>query len=246
MLKNMQYLVQLNHHHLAWKTFREAYELAKEGKDSLVQEVCQVLHRLPISVSWEVPEFEDLTVEHLQELMRRVIRSMEIWLHDKLMASPRTSDSLKNRLWYDNKQKKMVFQVMAFRHYLRVPTGHHRRALIQIVTGNHQLAIERLRWNERNRPAIPREERLCRFCKSQIEDPAHALSECTGNDDLKALRGRFMENVIKGLPQYRKQYGNAWEMFRTLLADERVTDLLAKLCYNVLEVYYSADSRLDT
>ncbi|KAJ3860562.1 hypothetical protein EV359DRAFT_12621, partial [Lentinula novae-zelandiae] len=64
-----------------------------------------------------------------------------------------------------------------------------------MVTGNHQLAVERLRWDERNRRQIPRELRLCRLCKATVEDPAHVLFECGFNDGLVKLRETFMQKV---------------------------------------------------
>ncbi|KAE9401696.1 hypothetical protein BT96DRAFT_817520, partial [Gymnopus androsaceus JB14] len=50
LLKNMQYLVQLPHNHYAWKAFREAYNLAHNGKHTLFMETCFVFETLPIPV----------------------------------------------------------------------------------------------------------------------------------------------------------------------------------------------------
>ncbi|KAJ3926417.1 MAG: hypothetical protein NXY57DRAFT_905660, partial [Lentinula lateritia] len=239
--KNMQYLISLPHHHLAWKAMREAYSLAQKGHTSIILEACRVLESLPIPVTWNIPEFEDITTAHLNDLIVHIQDSMERTLQNALMTCPRTTDTLKDRKEYDRKNKKMVFKALAFRHYLKVPTGKHRKALIQMVTGNHQLAVERLRWNERNRPRIIREHRICRICKCSVEDPAHVLFECKGSTELIKLRDSFMQKVISELPQYAKSYSNAWMLFRILLAETRITELFAKLAYDVLEVVYNTE-----
>ncbi|KAJ3861152.1 hypothetical protein EV359DRAFT_47747 [Lentinula novae-zelandiae] len=239
--KNMQYLVNLPHHHLAWKAFREAYSLAQNGHTSIILEACRVLDNLPIPFNWNIPEFEDITTAYLNDLITGIQNSMEKTLQKAVISCPRTMDTLKERKEYDQKQKKMVFKPLTFRHYLNVPTGSHQKALIHIVTGNHQLAVERLHWDERNRPRIIREHRLCCFCKGSVEDPAHVLFECKGSLELIKLRETFMQKVILGLPQYAKFYPDAWMLFRTLLADTRITELFAKLAYDVLEVVYEVE-----
>ncbi|KAJ3900609.1 hypothetical protein F5879DRAFT_779749, partial [Lentinula edodes] len=190
------YLVNLPHHHLAWKAFREAYSLAQNGHTSIILEACRVLDNLPIPFTWNIPEFEDITTAYLNDLITGIQNSMEKTLQKAVISCPRTMDTLKERKEYDRKQKKMVFKPLTFRHYLNVPTGSHRKALIHIVTGNHQLAVERLCWDERNRPRIIREHRLCRLCQGSVEDPAHVLFECKGSLELIKLRETFMQKVI--------------------------------------------------
>ncbi|KAJ7090442.1 hypothetical protein C8R44DRAFT_648229 [Mycena epipterygia] len=47
-----------------------------------------------------------------------------------------------------------------------------------MVLSSHSLAVERRRWKERGKTAVPREWRKCRFCEDAIEDPAHAMFVC--------------------------------------------------------------------
>ncbi|KAJ3897646.1 hypothetical protein F5879DRAFT_813673, partial [Lentinula edodes] len=150
-LKNLKYLVQLKRDHLAWKACRQAYELAEQGKNSVFMEMVQVLDRLPHRVVWNIPRFKDLTVQHIDGVMERVKKSMEKDIQEKVDTSNKTRDVLRDRREYDKKTKKMVIKTMAFRHYLRIPIGEHRRSLIDMVTSNHKLAVERLRWAERNK-----------------------------------------------------------------------------------------------
>ncbi|KAJ3804043.1 hypothetical protein F5876DRAFT_24393, partial [Lentinula aff. lateritia] len=130
---------------------------------------------------------------------------------------------------------------MTFRHYLRVRTASHRKDLIQMVLGHHQLAVERLRWNERNKPSLPRERRLCRFCQEKVEDPPHALFECMANADLIMRRNCFMCKVTSELPQYATFYSDSWVLFRALLAEKKVIELFAKFAHEVLEIFYATE-----
>ncbi|KAJ3926757.1 MAG: hypothetical protein NXY57DRAFT_854217, partial [Lentinula lateritia] len=106
--KNMQYLVNLPHHHLAWKAFREAYSLAQNGHTSIILEACRVLDNLPIPFTWNIPEFEDITTAYLNDLITGIQNSMEKTLQKAVISCPRTMDTLKERKEYDRKQKKMV------------------------------------------------------------------------------------------------------------------------------------------
>ncbi|KAJ3809133.1 hypothetical protein F5876DRAFT_16901, partial [Lentinula aff. lateritia] len=81
---------------------------------------------------------------------------------------------------------------LAFRHYLRIPIGEHRRSLIDMVTSNHKLAVERLRWAERNKPMVQHNKRLCRMCREKVEDGAHVLFECSNSCKVIQLGKAFM------------------------------------------------------
>ena len=78
-----------------------------------------------------------------------------------------------------------------FRTYLRIPVRKHRRALTQLLTSDHCLAIERLRRTDRHHARLPREERLCRFCHEAIEDPLHVLFQCDAHGDFGLQRDRL-------------------------------------------------------
>jgi hypothetical protein len=59
------------------------------------------------------------------------------------------------------------------RHYLALPViPAHRHAFISIMFSSHGLAVERLKWQERYRAPVPRDWRLCRFCRRRVEDEA--------------------------------------------------------------------------
>ncbi|KAJ4465076.1 hypothetical protein J3R30DRAFT_3317534, partial [Lentinula aciculospora] len=99
----------------------------------------------------------------------------------------------------------------------------------------HEHAIEKLRWNERDRPQIPREQRMCRLCRRAIENPPHVLFEYK-HSQLVNLREKFMGTIISKLPPYATHYLDAWALFRSLSADTRITELVVKFAYEVLDL----------
>ncbi|KAF5381226.1 hypothetical protein D9757_007888 [Collybiopsis confluens] len=79
LLKNMKYLAQLPHNHLAWKAWRESFSLAEAGYTSLFTETCYVLEKkLPRPVVWNVPTFENVTASHISMIIEKVEESMSI------------------------------------------------------------------------------------------------------------------------------------------------------------------------
>ena len=54
-----------------------------------------------------------------------------------------------------------------------------------------------------------------------------------------------MMTLKEELPVYGQNYVDVWVLFRNLLADTRVTQILAKYCYEVLEIFYSKELRID-
>ncbi|KAJ3872264.1 hypothetical protein F5051DRAFT_382491 [Lentinula edodes] len=218
-LKNLKYLVQLKRDHLAWKACRQVYELAEQGKNSVFME-------MPCSgPQLHVPKFKDLTMQHIDGVMERVKKSMEKDIQEKVDTSNKTRDGLKDRR----------------EHYLRIPIGEHRRSLIDMVTSNHKLAVERLRWAERNKPMVQHDKRLCRMCREKVEDGAHVLFECSNSCKVIQLRKAFMQRVMQEIPHFARHYGDGWELFGELLADKRVVGLLAKYVHEVLEVFYAVE-----
>ncbi|KAJ7640456.1 hypothetical protein DFH06DRAFT_1334808 [Mycena polygramma] len=82
----------------------------------------------------------------------------------------------------------------------------HRKALTRLLLSDHNLSVERLRYPARYRLAIPREERLCRFCRVSVEDEAHALLECDVYGPLANLRERFLSDAFACDPALEGEY----------------------------------------
>ncbi|KAJ7290928.1 hypothetical protein C8J57DRAFT_1491456 [Mycena rebaudengoi] len=112
------------------------------------------------------------------------------------------------------------------RHYLTmvvVPT--HRKALTGLYLGDHSLSVERLRYSARYKAKVPREYRLCRFCRRAVEDEVHALFDCTSQARLVDLRTRFLADLANRDPTTRailaKSSSAVREVNRPLRNDKR-------------------------
>ncbi|KAK0437696.1 hypothetical protein EV421DRAFT_1714872 [Armillaria borealis] len=133
--------------------------------------------------------------------------------------------------------------VSAFRPYFLVPVPAHRKALVRLLTSSHTLAVEVLRWAERRRPPIPRNERLCRYCRHEVEDEAHVLLYCDGCDDLRALGSEFFHKIfcIASSPfsSSLRAAPTGFDVIRLLLQTDNVDIMcsFAKFVYNVFEIY---------
>lgn len=97
------------------------------------------------------------------------------------------------------------------------------------------MALEKLRQTEFRRPKIPRELRLCRFCRAEIESPEHALFECIENPEIINLRNVFATSMANEI--------NIWDTitllnplakFRTLLSRR---DTIGQFTHEVISVY---------
>jgi hypothetical protein len=122
------------------------------------------------------------------------------------------------------KTDKLVKKSLEFRHYLRITSTNHRRALTKMVLSSHCLAVERRRWAERGKPVVPREQRLCKFCRSEVEDPPHAMFMCD-HPELIQLREVFLAKLYSDLPEIKGKCSTPWGFFRELLSRREITPL---------------------
>ncbi|KAJ7254439.1 hypothetical protein C8J57DRAFT_956668, partial [Mycena rebaudengoi] len=161
---------------------------SRAKKISWVNDLRIVLFRLHIPVEFDISS--EVTVPMVKEVMKAVQLSMEAWIDEKIEESPKTCDLLAGRLEMDSSTGKLAKNSVDFRHYLRVTSANHRRALTRMVLSCHSLAIERRRWRERGKPVVPQEWSLCRFCYTCVEDAAHAMFICD-HPELMQIREVF-------------------------------------------------------
>ncbi|PPQ83377.1 hypothetical protein CVT26_012753 [Gymnopilus dilepis] len=145
---------------------------------------------------------------------------------------------LRNRLEPKKDGEGFTQVTFLLRHYLKVANAAHRQSLTRLILSCHPLALERLRHTEHRRPKIPRDMRLCRFCKVHIESPEHALLECAGNEDIMALRTEFTNKLEYELPQWDLVKNlDPVNRLRTLIAERDTIGLLAKFTHEVIALY---------
>ncbi|KAJ7090739.1 hypothetical protein B0H15DRAFT_778739 [Mycena belliarum] len=234
-LKNLCHLIELKDaERPAWNALQESLALAREKKMSWVNDLCIVLRRLDPPVSLEI--ISDWKVEAVQSTMKDVKKSMEAWIDTQIETSSRTKDLLAGRLEMDSESGKLIKKTLDFRHYLRVKSADHRRALTRMIVSSHSLAVERRRWTERGRTVVPRELRICRFCQESVEDPPHAMFMCD-HPELMQLREVFLSKLYAEVPEIKGQFSNPVAFFAGVLHRREITPVLAKLAFDVLKVY---------
>ena len=107
-----------------------------------------------------------------------------------------------------------------------------------MLLSDHPLTLEHGRWAERDRPIIPANQRLCRFCRDEVESPEHALFECTRSWELLNSRAEFLNMAYHVAPSLRRtRTSTSVELLHLFLMNRATTPLLAKLCYNVIQIY---------
>ncbi|KAJ7089796.1 hypothetical protein B0H15DRAFT_885058, partial [Mycena belliarum] len=176
LLKNLRHLTALNNERLVKNGMIDSLDLARQSRMSWVNDIVIVLAELPIPVYWKIGEQNAIDSKTIDGLLADTRYSMESSINAELKAYSRTRDLLPDRLVMAD--GKWVHKVLAFRTYLRVRNDKHRVALTHAVLSGHSLAMERMRWSERYKPQVPTKWRLCRFCKTHLEDSIHALFVC--------------------------------------------------------------------
>ena len=74
-------------------------------------------------------------------------------------------------------------------NYLKLNNTYNRKALAQIRTSSHTLAIETGRWEK-----LKREERLCKHCnRNLIEDEAHLIFDCSNYSTERSMTFQFIK-----------------------------------------------------
>ncbi|KAJ7731528.1 hypothetical protein B0H16DRAFT_1893334 [Mycena metata] len=220
----------------AWNALQESLTLARASNTCWFNDPRIVLSHLHIPVKFNIAA--EVAVQYIESVMKNVKLSMEAWIDSEIASSSRVRDLLVGRLEVDKDTNESVKKTLDFRHYLRVKTADHRRALTRMILSGHSLAIERRRWKERGKEILPREWRLCRFCYLYIEDPAHAVFKCT-HPELLPIRQVFLAKLYTEIPELDGTLDatNAFKFFHDLLPQRKIAPLLAKLAYDVLKIF---------
>ena len=141
--------------------------------------------------------------------------------------------------------------VISMRRYLMdVPVPKFRIAVTRLMASEHPLAVERLRYNERYRPHVPRQWRLCRLCVrkngidgADIEDECHALWECTSEERLTLRRDTFLDEAFGIWPSLRHIYTSStpgvWT--QTLLENTQLLCCFPKFVFDVFDIFQSVE-----
>ncbi|KAJ7247257.1 hypothetical protein C8J57DRAFT_998873, partial [Mycena rebaudengoi] len=91
----------------------------------------------------------------------------------------------------------------------------------------------------RHRARIPRNLRLCRFCRGAVEDEVHALFDCTFSPHLVLLRSQFLALLASCDPDISAQHAaiTNYAFLLKLVGLRKAVKLFAKYMYEVWTLF---------
>jgi hypothetical protein len=238
-LSHLVYFLGLENHTYARAALNSSIELAAMGKKSWAKDLIKAATRLP----FELPELiltKSTTITDIEEYSKTVKTANLEWLQGEINSSEKLY--LLHGRREPQKDKGPAQIVSCMRHYLvMVKTQKHREALTSLLLSTHLLAVEILRYVDHALPKVPRAERVCRFCKTEVETPEHALITCVFSDALIDLREQFLGKLFNDLPNLRHQMAELsnTEFLKAIIYPRSTIALVAKFAYDVLQTYYA-------
>ncbi|KZV68968.1 hypothetical protein PENSPDRAFT_581662 [Peniophora sp. CONT] len=234
-LRYLDYALHLPPTHLVYAALCDSLALYSAGHSCWIGDIAYALAHLDVPVMLPAPR--DLFREgSIKRLIASVDSAMKTWLKNTVQESPRLT-IMKDR-FEPMRQGPARRVLMHFRDYLRVTNVKHRLALTRIICGDSRFAIEIMGWRTRYREPVDMHLRLCRFCKSCLETPQHALFQCRGNRDLIGRRAGFWA-LVQPVSDIRPPQAptTALEVFQALLTNSATVSLLAEYTYVVVTLY---------
>ncbi|PBK78454.1 hypothetical protein ARMSODRAFT_1030463, partial [Armillaria solidipes] len=171
-LSNLRYLMSLDHGHFAQAAMFNSIDLFLRSKSSWFGDLLKAGRNLPFLLSYELHP-RDLSIDYIDKYIDMVWKDTNKWLQNEINCTDKLY--LLHGRKEPQKNKPPAQVVLCMRHYLDVPVLEHRTALTRVLLSNHLLALERMRWSEYGKPKVQRDHRKCRFCRTVVESPEHAL-----------------------------------------------------------------------
>ncbi|KAJ6566128.1 hypothetical protein B0H19DRAFT_1024982 [Mycena capillaripes] len=172
----------------------DSVALLRQGKLGWATDLTIMLRCLPTPI--DVGSDDLLSTYRIESIKKEIVCIADPDLQRDIDNLVKTH-LLRNRVEMgDHKTKKLSLVTRRLRHYLTMVVGPaHHKAITGRLLGDHNLSVERLQYPARSRDAVPRENRLCQFCRGGIEDEVHALLDCTGNPRIFKLRSQFLNSL---------------------------------------------------
>ncbi|KAK0459216.1 uncharacterized protein EV420DRAFT_309308 [Desarmillaria tabescens] len=244
-LRYWQYALSLPNDHSLSYAVRDAVDLAINAKPSWISDLVKALRLLPLPVTFDLSrQWSPVDIDNIIEAVQRsccndiddfLTSSPKALLLHHCAPQPRNSGSLSERMRQST--------LSTLRSYLAVPVPAHRKALVRLLTSSHMLAVEVLRWTECRCPPVPRGDRSCRYCHTEVEDEAHVLLYCEESDQLQSLRSQFFRKVFQiGSHSFSASLRTAsagFDIIR-LLVNAEDADILcsfAKYVFDILRIF---------
>lgn len=235
-LGRLQYMVGLNPNRVVHSALLDSIALLRVGKSGWASDLTIMLQRLPTAI--EVSPDELLSAKSIEALVKKIVTVVDADLQRDIDNLVKTH-MLRNRL-EPGEDKTLRLVTRRLRHYLvLVAVPAHRKAMTGLLLGDHNLSVERLRYPARYRNAVPREHRLCRFCRRAVEDEVHALFDCSADFRLVDLRTDFLDSLLNCDPVAHalSVSHSSYEFMIKLVSSRKAVKLFAKYIYQVLNIF---------
>jgi hypothetical protein len=190
-LSRLRYIVGLPDDRRVRSALLDSVDLFAAGNACWTSDIAILLCALPIPIHivptdfLSIPIIDDIVVEATDADLQFDINFLQ------------KTRLLRDRLELAGDSNTLALVTRRRRHYLTmVAVPAHRMALTRMILSDHNVSVERLRYRVRYRLPIPREERLCRFCRGAVEDEVHALLDCNAHPPLIDLRLPFLREII--------------------------------------------------
>ena len=114
-------------------------------------------------------------------------------------------------------------------------------AITSVVLSTHLLAVEILRYVDHAYQPVPRSDRLCRFCRSEVETPEHALISCESSDLVVGFRTVFLGKLFSDLLYLQQQTAELsnTEFLTAIIHPRSTIVLVATFAFDVLGIFYA-------
>ncbi|KAJ7066872.1 hypothetical protein B0H15DRAFT_971598 [Mycena belliarum] len=231
-LGHLVYLLGLNNDTYARTALNSSIDLA-------AKDLIKAATRLPFHCP-ELVLTRDTGPKYIEDYAKLIRRLLAEWLQSEIDSSEKLYLLHGRREPQKDKAPAQVTSCM--RHYLTmVKTQKHREAITSMLLSTHLLAVEVLRYVNHAYQPVPRSDRLCRFCRSEVETPEHALITCESSDSLVQLRATFLGDLFSKLPNLQWQMADLsnTEFLKAIIQPRSTIALVAKYTHEVFEIYYA-------
>ncbi|KAJ7877143.1 hypothetical protein B0H13DRAFT_993473 [Mycena leptocephala] len=141
----------------------DSVDLFAAGNACWAGDIAILLRALPTPIRIVPADF--LSIPTIDAISKKVAEATDADLQFDINFLQKTH-LLRDRLELAGDSNTLALVTRRRRHYLTmVAVPAHRMALTRMLLSDHNLSVERLRYRVRYRLPIPREERLCRFCR---------------------------------------------------------------------------------
>jgi hypothetical protein len=238
-LSRLRYMLELGEERRVRAALLDSVDLFAAGHPGWAGDIAILLRSLPTPIRITPQDFRSLPA--IEAISKKVVEVVDADLQFDINFLQKTH-LLRNRLEKADDSDTLSLVTRRRRHYLTmVPIPAHRKAITRLLLSDHNLSVERLRYRTRYRLPIPREARLCRFCRVSIEDEVHALLECETHVPLAEIRDRFLDDVFKRDPALEAEYMRLshLDFLRRMVSSRKAIQRLAKYVFDVLSLFDS-------